>query len=95
MGRDDYGTILQLDRGDYGEKGDSDKIGLVARLAGDWNRKDGDDKFWTPDITSTLLMQKPSMEPGFHIRFWSCPGSNAFPSGPTEKSKPMHGKEGS
>lgn len=50
VGRDDYGPILQLDRADYGEKGDSDKVGLVARLAGDWNRKDGDDKFWSPDM---------------------------------------------
>ena len=50
VGRDDYGPILQFDRADYGEKGDSDKIGLVARMAGDWNRKDGDDKFWAPDM---------------------------------------------
>ncbi len=50
VGRDQYGPILQLDRADYGEKGDSDKIGLLARMAGDWNRKDGDDKFWTPDM---------------------------------------------
>ena len=50
VGRDEYGPVLQLDRADYGEKGDSDKIGLLARMAGDWNRKDGDDKFWTPDM---------------------------------------------
>jgi pullulanase len=50
VGRDDYGPVLQFDRGDYGEKGDSDKIGVLPRLAGDWNRKDGDDKFWTPDM---------------------------------------------
>jgi hypothetical protein len=32
VGRDAYGSILQLDRGDYGLKGDSDKIGLLPRL---------------------------------------------------------------
>src|ERR1035437_3949604 len=56
VGRDDYGPILQLDRADYGEKGDSDKIGLVARMAGDWNRKDGDDKFWKPDMGQDVYL---------------------------------------
>ncbi len=50
VGRDEYGPILQFDRGDYGETGDSDRIGVLARMAGDWNRKDGDDKFWKPDM---------------------------------------------
>jgi pullulanase len=56
VGRDDYGPILQLDRGDYGETGDSDRIGLVARLARDWNRKDGDDKLWRADMGNEIYL---------------------------------------
>ena len=56
VGRDDYGPILQFDRADYGEKGDSDKIGLVARLGGDWNRKDGEDKAWKPDMGNEVYL---------------------------------------
>src|SRR5579862_3712906 len=56
VGRDDYGPILQLDRGDYGVQGDSDKIGLVPRLAGDWNHKDGEDKFWRPNMRNEIYL---------------------------------------
>ena len=72
VGRDDYGPILQLDRGDYGEKGDSDKIGLLARLGGDWHHKDGDDKYWGPDMgrevylvggENRLWAQRPDISP--------------------------------
>ncbi len=72
VGRDEYGLILQFDRGDYGEKGDSDRIGVLPRMAGDWNRKDGDDKFWKPDLGSDIylvggenrvLAQQPDMSP--------------------------------
>ena len=67
VGRDDYGPILQLDHADYGEKGDSDKVGLVARMAGDWNRKDGDDKFWTPDMGHDVYLV------GGENRIWAQP----------------------
>ena len=56
VGRDDYGPVLQFDRGDYGETGDSDKIGVLARMAGDWNRKDGDDKFWKPEMGQDVYL---------------------------------------
>jgi pullulanase len=56
VGRDDYGPILELDRADYGENGGSDRIGLVARLAGDWNRKDGDDKLWRADMGNAVYL---------------------------------------
>lgn len=45
VGRDKFGLIFQFDTSEYG----SDKVGLVARLGADWNRKDGDDKFWSPE----------------------------------------------
>ncbi len=67
VGRDNFGPILQFDRADFGEKGDSDKIGLVARLAGDWNRKDGDDKFWTPDMGHEVYLV------GGENRIWAQP----------------------
>ncbi len=56
VGRDNYGPILQLDRADYGQKGESDKIGLLVRLAGDWNRKDGEDEFWRPDMGKEIYL---------------------------------------
>jgi pullulanase len=57
VGRDAYGSILQLDRGDYGLKGDSDKIGLLPRLAGDWNRKDGGgDRFWRTNMGNEVYL---------------------------------------
>jgi len=56
VGRDTYGPIFQLDRGDYGLQGDSDKIGMVPRLASDWNRKDGEDKFWRPNMGNEIYL---------------------------------------
>ena len=47
VGIDDFGAIFQLDRSDYGN---SDRIGLITRLGTDWSRKDGGDKFWTPEL---------------------------------------------
>ena len=67
VGRDEYGPVLQFDRSDYGEKGDSDKIGLLARMAGDWNRKDGDDKFWKPDMGQDVYLV------GGENRLWARP----------------------
>ena len=28
----------------------ANRIGLLPRQRGDWNRKDGEDKFWTPEL---------------------------------------------
>ncbi len=52
VGRDDFGLVFQLDGSEYG----SDKIGLVPRLHADWSQKDGDDKFWTPDMGKEVYL---------------------------------------
>jgi pullulanase len=56
VGRDDYGLIFQFDRGEYGATGQSDKIGLLARLHADWGQKDGPDKFWTPALGNEIWL---------------------------------------
>jgi hypothetical protein len=63
VGRDDYGLIFQIDHGEYGlprsergEHGDSDNIGLLPRLGLSWDRKDGDDKFWRPDMGKDIYL---------------------------------------
>ena len=56
VGRDDYGPIFQFDRGEYGEHGDSDKIGVLPRLGLSWERKDGDDKFWRPEMGKEIYL---------------------------------------
>jgi pullulanase len=56
IGRDDYGLIYQIDRGEYGEKGDSDKIGLLPRLHASWDFRDGDDKFWRTGMGHELYL---------------------------------------
>jgi pullulanase len=56
VGRDDYGLVFQLDRGEYGEKGDTDKIGLLPRLGASWERKDGDDKFWRAAMGNEIYL---------------------------------------
>lgn len=56
VGHDDYGPILQFDRTDYGKKGDSNRIGLLVRLASNWNRKDGGDKFWNPNMGNEIYL---------------------------------------
>ena len=50
VGRDDFGLVFQLDRRAYGGPAGPERIGLVPRLAGDWNHKDGEDKFWAPSL---------------------------------------------
>ena len=56
VGRDDYGLIYQIDRGEYGDKGDSEKIGMLPRLRASWDRKDGDDKFWKPELGKEIYL---------------------------------------
>jgi pullulanase len=52
VGRDEYGLIFQFDRADYG----TDKIGLLPRLNADWGRKDGEDKFWQPELGDEIYL---------------------------------------
>ncbi|MEI6085493.1 MAG: type I pullulanase, partial [Verrucomicrobiota bacterium] len=56
VGRDDFGLIFQLYRGDYGATGNAEKIGLVPRLHADWNQKDAPDKFWTPALGNEVYL---------------------------------------
>jgi len=56
VGRDEYGPIFQIDRSEYGEHGDSDKIGVLPRLELSWDRKDGDDKFWRPELGREIYL---------------------------------------
>lgn len=72
VGRDDYGSIFKLNLDDYGLDNINDKIGLLPRLNKDWNRKDGDDRYWTPEMgmeiwleqgKSIIHRQKPDVSP--------------------------------
>lgn len=56
VGTDDFGLLFQLDTAAYGIPSNPKRIGLVPRLAGDWSRKDSDDRFWTPDLGYTIYM---------------------------------------
>lgn len=56
VGRDEYGLTYQIDRGEYGEKGDSDKIGLLPRLRASWDFRDGDDKFWRAGMGNEIYL---------------------------------------
>lgn len=57
VGRDDYGLIFQLDLGEYGDAQDGPaRIGLLPRLASDWNRKDGEDRYWTPALGGEVYL---------------------------------------
>jgi len=49
VGWDGFGLIFQFDRAEFGWPEPATRIGLLPRLAGDWGRKDGPDRFWTPD----------------------------------------------
>lgn len=50
-GRTDYGIFFVIDRTLYGsDDSDAERIGFIPRLNRDWNRKDGGDRSWTPDL---------------------------------------------
>jgi pullulanase len=72
VGWDDFGVIFQLDRGAYGLPGTSPEIGLLPRLAGDWNRKEGENRCWKPALGSEVWLissrpqiwsQRPDLSP--------------------------------
>jgi pullulanase len=56
VGRDEYGLLYQMDRGEYGEKGDSDKIGLLPRLHASWDFRDSDDRFWRAGLGNEIYL---------------------------------------
>ncbi len=49
-GRDDFGLVFRLNPDDYGTDPASKRIGLLPRMNKDWDRKDGGDRYWTPDM---------------------------------------------
>ena len=48
-GRDEFGVFFQFDPREYGIEKDG-RIGMLTRFGKDWNRKDGSDKFWSPEM---------------------------------------------
>ncbi|MFQ5490189.1 MAG: type I pullulanase, partial [Phycisphaerae bacterium] len=54
VGRDGFGVVFQLDIGAYGQPGD--KIGLIPRLNGSWEFKDGGDRFWSPRMSKDIYL---------------------------------------
>ncbi len=56
VGEDDYGQVLKLDPALYGPEDKPASIGFVPRLRGDWNQKDGADRFWRPDMGDEIWM---------------------------------------
>jgi hypothetical protein len=48
VGRDAYGLVFQIDTADYGQPGD--RIGLLPRMKGSWQFKDGGDRYWSPEL---------------------------------------------
>ncbi|MEM7145777.1 MAG: type I pullulanase [Verrucomicrobiota bacterium] len=57
VGRDDYGLVFQLDRELYGKDDQRDRIGLLPRYHGDWDKKDGADRFWRPELGSDVYLK--------------------------------------
>ncbi len=79
VGQDAFGLVFQLDRGLYGDGADTPRIGLLPRLAEDWNRKDGVDRFLTPDHgkeiyliggRQTLYTEAPDITPHINAVFF-------------------------
>ncbi|MFH0794655.1 MAG: pullulanase-associated domain-containing protein, partial [bacterium] len=73
VGFDDYGPVFQIDLDDYGPDNAKDRIGLLPRLEGDWNRKDGADKYydqatmsreiWLVGGEERVYVEKPDVNP--------------------------------
>ncbi len=56
VGKDDFGPIFHLDLDKYGLDNEHDKIGLLPRLNKDWNKKDGGDRYWTPELGRNVYL---------------------------------------
>lgn len=54
VGSDDFGLVFQLDTSLYGKPGD--RIGLLPRLNGDWQYKDGQDRFWDKSLGNEVYI---------------------------------------
>jgi pullulanase len=55
--RTDYGVVFRINLSDYGnDNGPEEKIGFIPRLGQDWNRKDGGDRAWTPELGNEIWL---------------------------------------
>lgn len=53
---DDYGACFELNPDEYGINRHWHEIGFVARLHKDWNHKDGEDRYWSPDMGHAIWL---------------------------------------
>lgn len=49
-GRDDFGAVFEIDIPVFSQGAASPRIGLIPRIRRSWDRKDGGDRVWTPDL---------------------------------------------
>jgi pullulanase len=55
-GKNDFGVFFELDRSLYGSNSTPQKIGFLPRFNADWSRKDGADKYWTPELGAEVFL---------------------------------------
>lgn len=72
VGEDDFGKVLTFSPGDYGPADKPAAVGIIPRLGGSWDRKDGGDRFWQPSMGAevwliggdgNLYTEKPDVSP--------------------------------
>lgn len=56
IGRDSFGLIFSLDRGQYGINHDCNRIGFMFRRNQNWGNKDGHDRFWIPSLGNEVFL---------------------------------------
>lgn len=57
LGTDDFGPWFQLDPASYGEETSKGTlIGFLPRIKNSWKFKDGDDRFWTPELGNEIWL---------------------------------------
>ncbi len=56
VGEDGFGKILRFSPGEYGTNGDPAGVGIIPRLRGSWNHKDGGDRFWRPAMGNEIWL---------------------------------------
>src|SRR5690606_283693 len=77
-GTDDYGPYFVIDPAQYGPPEKAAAIGFIPRRQGDWNRKDGTDRFWRPEMGERIWLigndpavytEKPDVSPAIQFAF--------------------------
>lgn len=75
-GQDDYGVVFHVRPGDYDASLQSGRIGFIPHFDSGWERRDGDDRFWAPEMGDELWLvdsdasvytERPDIAP--HIRY--------------------------